>query len=109
MEFTGMELKGLGLIGEHILCLIDRGVEEPLDLVFDKMVDGTILSYLFEKYPTKTKFEAIYDLNTISKFFSENYPCAESSSSGISGENSGLLLLLSVIMNEVEHRITQWK
>ena len=105
MAYTGSDLKGLGLFGQRIVQLIDEGKTEAVDLISDKIYKKALVSYISDKYPSPINFRD-YNIEVLDDFFCENSPAAEKS--GVHRTENGLLVIISVILNELEHKITSW-
>ena len=105
MAYTGSDLKGLGLFGQRIVQLIDEGKTEAVDLISDKMYKKALVSYISDKYPSPINFRD-YNIEALDDFFYQNSPVVEKS--GVDRPENGLLVILSVILNELEYKITSW-
>lgn len=105
MAHTGSNLKGLGLFGEWVVQLIDEGKTEALDVISDKMHEKMLVSYISDKYSGPVNFRD-YNIEALDDFFYQNSFVVEKS--GVDRAENGLLVILSVILSELEYKITSW-
>ena len=108
MNYTGKDYKGVGLFCQCVIHLIDSGKSEELNKILDEMKNGNLVTYILGRYETRFTTEA-YDIKALNEFFHNHSTYAESSKSGVYGENNGLLAILSVVLMETEYQVVNWK
>lgn len=102
-------LKGIGLFQLELLHLISIGKSEEIGVIEQKIDDEQLIEYIYNKY--KNDFfipfdNSIYDNKQLNNYF-KNYTGYiegnEARKYGIMNDNDGLLLIISLISDEIEY------
>lgn len=107
-------LKGIGLLQLQILHLISLGKKESIEIIEKHIDEGNLIEYLFNKY--REEFFIVFDnevydneaLNLYFNNYSGYIQGNESRKYGIMNVNDGLLLILALISDKIEHSAANW-
>ena len=102
-------LLGLGLFGESVIQLIDRGIQEPLETIAQKMSDNDLVTYLTAKYKMSLFDPSLYDVDALNEFFCSWSSYVDDDKLGIHDTNSGLLAIPIIILDQAEQYMINWK
>lgn len=109
------QLKGLGLFSLEVCTLISAGYKESIDEIELHLDNKDLVEYICHKYTNQMHFDfssSTYDVEALNAFFSQysSYVYGnEQSKFGIINNDDGLLLLLTLLCNEVEFKCHNWK
>lgn len=107
-------LKGIGFFQLEVLHLISIGKKESIETIEKHIDEGNLIEYIFNKY--RDEFSIVfnnetYDNEALNLFF-QNYSGYvqgnESRKYGIMNETDGLLLILALISDKIEHSSVDW-
>lgn len=103
-----MKFKGLKILAYELIATISQGHTETITKVEEELGKNKLVSYLNEKYKEywMVNFESgPYDINELNNCFTELDGYVQGNESrkyGIVREEDGLLLMLSIIINELQ-------
>ena len=107
-------LKEIGLCQLEVLHLISRGNKETIEHIEKSLDNGNLIEYIFNKYRDDffVLFDnGVYDNEALNLYF-QNYSGYiqgnESRKYGIMNETDGLLLILALISDKIEHSAANW-
>lgn len=102
-----IKLLGLDNLGFRIISLISCGITEDVIEVEREMSNGTLVTYLNEKYKEELRHDFKgYDIEELNKHFQSLSHLATPNEArrkfGIVNENDGLLLTLAIILEGLD-------
>ena len=107
-------LQDIGLFQLEVLHLISIGKKETIEDIEKSLDNGNLIEYIFNKYRDDffVLFDnGVYDNEALNLYF-QNYSGYiqgnESRKYGIMNETDGLLLILALISDKIEHSAANW-
>ncbi len=99
----------LELLGYDLICMVSIGKVEKLDVIIQKIQEGEVVHYLWEKYGdeelfrTKLAPESVYNIDEWEKVICDNFSYISrghdvEDKMGLCNDNDGLLLLIEIIL-----------